>query len=1163
MKTLTGNMTTKKNALSQEPINILKIVFGGAVGTKYYSDRALTSPVTAEGRVVDWGSFTKNIGDAVDVNITSDIRIVMADADKVLYGYLSQVDFQRCRTYLYQWESTLVLGDMIPLIDGVIYGPVGWEEDTATISFDITDIAGFRERTLGTVATVDDFPAIAQDDENKVIPIVYGHVKRSHSVQIEGRASTTTAAGTRKTATELAVVDGSRFAQDVTIECYLGDELIDGVMHGNKFTIDNRSMVIYSGTTTHMGGSINEIIDTTMDDPKEYYHYIAQVQTPDNVWHTRHIYRVKESLSAVYIGAIRFGGTWWIIPAGTPWKVQCPAQNHSAGTPFYENTEYVSWIINEYPSEEVTGIEAWGYKQKAVVIQRWNRELGQMEDYELIKEYEGWVAFDYEEYEVNLDDDSFLGQFGHNCTTVKMWRNPADMPERGFKDNVLRPTLKGIIGIGTTPDSTVDIVEDICLRFLDMTPADIHAASFAAAAVDSTWIKIGFCLTRQRNALELLADLCFQSRMSLTWEEGLAKLHFLYNSAGTPTSTLQDSDIAESSLLIDYSSLDDIITEITAMYLEAAEEKKRTVSDATAELSFGRRVREYDFWSHINGSTVHSIISFWLERWKHVYTEVTIDTMLTSLEVQCGDTVELNKTDFYSSQNAYVIEVMHDPGEGVDSNIDNINLKVRLPKWAGCELSCEMECETGCESTCEIGCQSTCETGCEYVCESECQVVCEIICESTCELSCTEGCEMSCTIGCEVGCEESCTVACQSSCETDCESGCEVGCQTSCESECESECEAGCESGCETVCETGCEVSCETTCETGCQTACQESCQTDCEVSCQTTCQYTSCETACQTGCEIDCQSACQSECETGCQTSCQESCEINCQGSCQWDCQTGCEGPGGGCQTSCQTSCEINCQTGCEGASCQAGCESWCETSCETGCEDACQMQCEISCEVACTTECEMSCQAGCEVVCEGGCQSGCEVTCEGSCTTECEMSCQGGCQFTCETDCQGACELSCETSCEVSCETGCESSCETGCESGCQVTCESECQSMCEIVCETGCETGCESGCQTACETSCETGCESSCETGCETSGESSEWDPCCPECVCTDLAIPITWDVHCSSLYGLIPGCETGNCTFSSSTTGPGDCPVECYPDTPGPPFYVRTYVTNDCA
>ena len=262
------------------------------------------------------------------------------------------------------------------------------------------------------------------------------------------------------------------------------------------------------------------------------------------------------------------------------------------------------------------------------------------------------------------------------------------------------------------------------------------------------------------------------------------------------------------------------------------------------------------------------ITNFWLNRWKNNYEILRLKAFLNVLELERGDIVELDLSGHYSDQPADVLSIDTQPGSGVDNSIDEMNLILRLPLYAGCTTKCEMACETGCEDACELtDCQTFCQESCEQTaCESDCQESCEQFCTSTCELTCVTDCEAQCQAGCESGCQAECELACllsEEQCTLACEFICVVGCETSCQS------------GCQTACEVGCESDCTTMCEYGCQSDCQNSCQYDCQ------------SEGCQLGCEnTGCQTACEYDCETNCQSDCQLTCQLTCQNDCQSDAQ-------------------------------------------------------------------------------------------------------------------------------------------------------------------------------------------------------------------------------------------------------------------------------------
>lgn len=228
------------------------------------------------------------------------------------------------------------------------------------------------------------------------------------------------------------------------------------------------------------------------------------------------------------------------------------------------------------------------------------------------------------------------------------------------------------------------------------------------------------------------------------------------------------------------------------------------------------------------------------------------------------------------------------------------------------------------------------------------------------------------------------------------------------------------------------------------------------------------CETYCETGCEADCENWCQTACELDCQTACETACQGLCQLACQVWAQVGqpqwfgcalgnrvgvADGRGPGAGDGFEAGFEGNTCTGC--TSCQGSCVSG---NCQSGCETACQPsytvnQCESQCIVG---SCESTCQLTCTTVCEHACQT-------------CQTSCQLGCQYTCEPACEGVCQSVCQM---VACETACEvNHCENACQVGCEVACETEhMTNQCDSGCIVG---GCETYCTAAsCETACEPG-------------------------------------------------------------------------------------------
>jgi len=951
MRTLTANTTAQKNAASTEPVNILKLEFGGAVGTKYYSDRPLgagdaSSWDNAEARVVSWGRIAALIQETKFSPI-GDLSIVLQDGDKTLKGYLDTVEFQHKQATLYQWFSGLAEGDLLPIAVGMITAPLRWSETAATITLDITDISTLKRVTIGKLADRDTFPYVAQRDEGRTLPIVFGSVKRTLTIDCNNGAVTELVRPCQANDTTLFVNDASRFPQGESITIRIDKELIIGSFAGNTFTATQRGAALVTNQVTDKAIDANNFRDTSLSDNDDTYTgYYVKVTSPDDVvWHQEITWYSGELRQVHYYPAIYSGLNAWTIPAGTTYDITSYARAHQVGAIVrYSQPAYV-YILNDAASKAVKYLEGYGRLRIPT------EHAGQ--DKITYADQDTWIRINANFYTIDRNDTATIP--GRTITSATFSRPPKELYP-GLKDGSIWATMEGVEdagdGTGALIENPALIIREFLQRdvWMGLPDSDLNTDSFSEAESELACLKMAFALDKQRDSLQLIADLAYQARSAMLWDDGKARLAVLSNKLGDSVATLNAAKVRMDSLVIARTNFERVASEVTARYQRQAEERQVVVRDAAVEAAYGRRVRALDLWAYNTPKYVEAIATFWLTRWKYIYTEVRVSAFLTALELQRNDTVTLDLPNFFDAgQKARILDVHHQPGMGEGGVIDDIALRLRVPQFAGCETTCEIACETGAETGCFLACEIEAESDCWQ---------CETSCEAGCELYCTTECEMNCVVG---------------------DSGGGGGGCGACETACESACESACEGRCELICETaGCEI-----CETGCETGCQGTCETGCELGCETLCQSAGCEAYCQTGCETACESDCTTWCESGC--------EVDCEIGCETACETG----------ECETGCETSCETG--------ECETACETACETGCQASCQV-----CQTGCETACEPSCEAGgCEAGCEASCQTGCELSCEsGECETGCETGCESGCQTSCETGCQTTCETGCETS-------------------------------------------------------------------------------------------------------------------------------------------------------
>jgi len=1122
-RTLTAATQTEMVKPSTAPRTIIKIEFGGAIGTKYYSDSTFSvGGYSIVGAVVSWGAFATALRERGSTKVSGDQSFTLKDEDQTILGYLRDVDFHAIDATVFQWFTGLAAADLTPILSGKLNQPIEFNEERGTIKFDVTDIGRWFDHWMGEVVGRDDFANIWDQHEDAVVPIVYGYVKRAPTVCVAHGAETTLATVMKYDATECAVNDGEDFPQNTAITCKVNEEFIRGSMDGNKFTITTRGYVLLSGTTSADTGNSYDLEDSGLSDAnlKKYIWKLIKVDVDGGgnwQWNVITGYDTANKRWYVWFPWLTPGtSTATSVANGASYQVCGKVKTHDAGSTFRQVLDDYVWIANANESEEVISVEARGRSTGSVLMDSILYSEHSPDLSRLINPQETWVALREDEYEVDTADAATWA--GHTCTTITMKNLPTDCPHGRYTSDELRVTLKGTVLQRASLYSVnpAKIIDDILLKYSGCTTADIDLTSLSAATTALAWWNFGFAFQERREVMDVVADLAFQCRSVVLFEAfstvPKAKFVVLYNSAGSSLLTIENDRSGGNaprridSLKIGSTPIDGVITRVMANWIEEAENKTHEVIDATAEATYGRRDLNYNFWAYSKKCYVNAIATWWLNRWNTVWEQVRLVTFLSTLDAERGDTVTLNIPGYYTNQPAYIKGINHSPGSGEADSPDKITYELDLPIYAGCASTCEMACEgAGCESACEIGCESACETDCEsFACETGCQLPCQLVCVTGCELSCTAVCEFFCMSGeqwgCGTKCEQDCQTGCETACETSCETVCQGGCTSCCQYNCMTACQGDCTTSCESSCTTCCQYGCQTGCQIACTTACQGSCTTECQYGCQTGCEAGSCTTACQADCTTTCEGSCTTACQYGCQTSCEAgSCTSACQGdcttTCQGACQTECEAGSctAACQTDCTTCCQYGCQTECQG-SCTASCQDGCTTACQGLCQTACQGSCTASCEGDCTTTCQGSCQTDCEGSCTESCQGSCTASCQGDCTTCCQYGCQtlcqGSCTATCQSSCTECCQWGCQTACQGDCTVTCESDCTTCCQYGCQTAatscyyyCETDCQTGCETECETGCETGCQSECETECETGCQTACQSACTAACTT--------------------------------------------------------------------------------
>jgi hypothetical protein len=728
-RTLTDATAAAADSDSSMPYCLLQIAWPYPIGAKWYAqeDFGLGDGSTwdnAQGRVLEWGAVRLEIKGDQKVNVVGDCTIKMRDEDQVLWGYFQQIEPQRVQVTIYQQFRGNAQADLVTLHAGIVNAPCAWSEKEHAVTLDVTDISTYFDRTVGNIADRLDFPLVVQTDENKMLPIVFGSVKRARAVAVSFGPVTNLARQIGVYDMGLFVSDANKFPQNAPTTLWIDGERIAGQFKGNFFSVTQRGSAVNIGRTTAAGPDPQHIIDTHLTGGDgRWVGYFLIVTTPDGNTQRKFITSYDSGTHTLGFGVI--SGYWsvdplnpsvktWVgdpllnngqvytLPAGALYEIGTNIAPHPSGCKVYLALPSYVYVVNDAPSKAVLAVEGYGYPLA------W---------YMNNKMEEWYCQLDPVLYTVDLCDKTTCP--GRTVTTISFLVPPSQLDTR-LKNDDLWITLNGVENAG---DSTgrlltnpAEIIYAIHTRWMGMTSLNIDMASFTAAVNATAPLAMGFALDKQMNGLALCADLAFQARCAEVFFAGQAKLIFLTNvmtAPGSPATTGADRYLG--SLDIARREWNQIITEVTGKYVDNAITETIILRSAQAEAFVGgRRAKTIDFWAYATQPPVVAVAQFWLNRWQYIWQQMALVDSLRRLDTVPYDVVDVNLAAWFGAgQIGRVMGIEQTLGGGASRAIPGIKLSAELPYFpAGA-------CDTLAEAMPPGGC---------WACENSCQVSCELFC---------------------------------------------------------------------------------------------------------------------------------------------------------------------------------------------------------------------------------------------------------------------------------------------------------------------------------------------------------------------------------------------------------------------------------------------------
>ncbi len=225
-------------------------------------DPGFSSGTTLRQRVSQWGGMNAVLESSNPTAFAqAQFQVTILDPDGELYAKWEDEQFQRREVTLY-WavftpgEAEPTYQDSVLIMQGVIVPPVAWSEGSRELALEVTDLSVRYETLVGVRATIDDFPAIGEDYEGSIVPLIYGTPDMVRPIYVNGGIEAKLVnpiygnTASPDPTTDIAVDDAERFPQGVHRLYMVGRELFEAQFDGNYGTTAVRSVDIYTGTTT-------------------------------------------------------------------------------------------------------------------------------------------------------------------------------------------------------------------------------------------------------------------------------------------------------------------------------------------------------------------------------------------------------------------------------------------------------------------------------------------------------------------------------------------------------------------------------------------------------------------------------------------------------------------------------------------------------------------------------------------------------------------------------------------------------------------------------------------------------------------------------------------------------------------------------------------------
>lgn len=635
-----------------EPINIIRIYWTN-IGYIDYADRTFGQ---IQGKLLSLSDVEDVINITGNTSSTS-VNLTLDDSDGSLKEIFNNADIHRRRVQVLQWFADIPISEAFVIFEGEIASPITWNEGDRTLTFDV--LSKLYDREVGFSIEEGQFNWAPPELFGVAWPLVFGTVIGIQALKVDTTPTGLTGedigltdlrnyneqlANITKTKAEVNAAANYCFLQ--AIACYaLADNYADQQSADGLYddTID------YSSEISHW----NSEGDKYLAQGNQYlgeYNKLSQEERK----------LITEKAQKDNLRKDRIASLSTTFPDGVQSFVSIGGNTYRG----YFDSGFFNILEHPQPFEEGYTPSGLTTVTDGTVTTKYTTQLPPND---FVYHQGGSSIVIAEEYSITylaaLNNPVILGvtakrngiligvppnyysviyrQFGDIIGTLIRFDKPLSSRQdrngvsEGWDDEIF-VTMQGQIG----PNPS-DIMKWLITTY---TPYTYDVASFATVAPQIDRYGMNFALTSRPNVMKLLADLAFQCRCAIWYNDGKFHIKFLAAPA-TPVDTITDSDVDMASIEVSYTSTEEIVTKFIAEYKQAGWfDKPQKIIFRKNISRYGTVAETYDFFAYNLQASVEKMAEFWMIRKSTIWKRISFRTYLNKLKIETWDTITLNLT---------------------------------------------------------------------------------------------------------------------------------------------------------------------------------------------------------------------------------------------------------------------------------------------------------------------------------------------------------------------------------------------------------------------------------------------------------------------------------------------------------------------------------------